>query len=999
MATGLLKGFWKFLNTDVRELPMGEVIKAGAEFSKSTLEAAKAFKEQAPKAQELATIAKDDNIKQFLDVLNSPIAQVVGAGVPFVSIAVTLTKIYLESSKQEPTLTDSVVLVGQIAYLASLEEMLQKSELVKAALGQTSLNLNEIVERQIKHLDTKTLTEAQANKAQVCFHYSELATAFNMPLLEALQDTKLKEAEIQNFVERVAWNTHRYLNQALAEAADKVKPLAELYRTGGQQVVEKYVSLDEYLRDCISPDSTVPAQRDRWRVFDESFMLKDIYIPPQAQKLDRSGDPVKDQEPVDLESWAVALLNDEQKKGQVMFIQGGPGRGKSSFCRMFAERIRQQEYPRWIPILIRLRDLEVLHKNFEETLQKAVGCDFACSDLGWLTDRNTRFLFLLDGFDELLMEGRTSGGLEKFLTQAGKFQRSCSENPEKGHQVLITGRTLSLQSIERYMPENLERIEILPMTNSLQAKWLTNWGKLVRVAPYNLQETLHAPSLPGRVRELAREPLLLYLLAAMHRDGDLQLEMFAGAEGTKAKVLIYEQAITWVLTKQRSDLLNRDLTELDKVSLRRILAEAGLCVVQSGGECTAVTVVENRLQGDTNVKSLLEKARNRLQDNPLRNALVAFYVQPSSSGEGSVEFIHKSFGEFFCAERLKEALEDWSKLGDLRRGGFLVSDEVMNWEIYDLLGYGGLTPEIVEYLMALLAESQAMDAKAWIQLFKRLNHFYERWCEGNFIDASPESLPQKKMRQMKEQLPAHEESLGLRQVDVFAGLNSLILLLELHRYAQLKDDLKEHIIFNPSERINEKEEYSLRLLQVIHYSDCIAESMFAKTIGYFLESTDLSRANLYSADLTKANLYCTNLSNTDLSRANLSGAHLIRANLHSANLSRANLSNAHLIKANLWQADLSSANLHSAKLVGALLLGTNLNSTNLNSANLNNADLFGASLNSTDLRSADLSSADLNYANLMEISWNQQTNWEGVRGLETAKNVPEALKQQLGIDQ
>jgi hypothetical protein len=32
-----------------------------------------------------------------------------------------------------------------------------------------------------------------------------------------------------------------------------------------------------------------------------------------------------------------------------------------------------------------------------------------------------------------------------------------------------------------------------------------------------------------------------------------------------------------------------------------------------------------------------------------------------------------------------------------------------------------------------------------------------------------------------------------------------------------------------------------------------------------------------------------------------------------------------------------------------------------------------------------------------DILWDEQTNWEGVRGLETAVNVPEALKQQLGI--
>ena len=39
-----------------------------------------------------------------------------------------------------------------------------------------------------------------------------------------------------------------------------------------------------------------------------------------------------------------------------------------------------------------------------------------------------------------------------------------------------------------------------------------------------------------------------------------------------------------------------------------------------------------------------------------------------------------------------------------------------------------------------------------------------------------------------------------------------------------------------------------------------------------------------------------------------------------------------------------------------------------------------------------LSSANLGGANLKDVRWNEKTNWSGVRGLETAINVPEALQ-------
>jgi hypothetical protein len=31
------------------------------------------------------------------------------------------------------------------------------------------------------------------------------------------------------------------------------------------------------------------------------------------------------------------------------------------------------------------------------------------------------------------------------------------------------------------------------------------------------------------------------------------------------------------------------------------------------------------------------------------------------------------------------------------------------------------------------------------------------------------------------------------------------------------------------------------------------------------------------------------------------------------------------------------------------------------------------------------------------IQWDEYTNWQGVRGLETAMGVPEELKKQLGL--
>ncbi len=265
----------------------------------------------------------------------------------------------------------------------------------------------------------------------------------------------------------------------------------------------------------------------------------------------------------------------------------------------------------------------------------------------------------------------------------------------------------------------------------------------------------------------------------------------------------------------------------------------------------------------------------------------------------------------------------------------------MAWEIYDLLGYGGLTPEIVEYLMGLLTAS---DEFRPVQLFKRLENFYLRWCDGEFIDALQDNYPQKKMSQLQGQGIQQ----GMRQVDVCAGLNVMILLLELHLYPLLEDDLQDEIAFYPCGQPDTEGFDEWQLLRIISYCDCFDINSFGKIVGPYLLGVDLSEVRLY-------------------------GTCLIAVNLDFANLIAADLRNAILYGASLREADLSAAEIRGA--------------------DLNEADLSGADLSAADLKGADLKGADLE-----NISWDEETNWDDVRGLKTALNVPEDLKLQLGLE-
>ncbi len=379
-----------------------------------------------------------------------------------------------------------------------------------------------------------------------------------------------------------------------------------------------------------------------------------------------------------------------------------------------------------------------------------------------------------------------------------------------------------------------------------------------------------------------------------------------------------------------------------------------------------------------------------------------------------------------------EHLKAWTQYEETEDGKQLVIlEDQMNWQIYDLLGFGRLRPEIVESLMRLLTKKQDF---SWEQLFKRLENFYHNWCKGKFIDSAKETLPQKKLQQLQQY---GIQGLGQREVDIYAGLNVMILLLELHRYAQGRDDLKQEIVFYPSGQTGADNFEEYQLTRVINYSDCFQLGTFSSVVGQFLSDAnlsgaDLNRANLGDANLSYANLSGANLNRANLNRANLSdanlsgayfggaslsdanlsgadlsaaslnGADLSNANLSGANLSGANLSRANLYFAVLGEANLSEANLRDADLSEANLSNSNFSCANLKRANLTRANLKSANLKGTNLCGADLWGANLSHANLSQkklgdMDWDENTNWENVEGLDTAVNVPKALKKQLRL--
>jgi hypothetical protein len=728
--------------------------------------------------------------------------------------------------------------------------------------------------------------------------------------------------------------------------------------------LKKYQKVKTYLAQEIA---TAPNQK----VFADDFSFEDIYVSLKTQPIDANGH-LQDVDPVELETWVKEKLQQEHFSDQVILIQGEAGAGKSVFCRFLADWVRESMYPQWTPILINLNDFKIVDTSFEYNLRSHLKNTFLKYTEHWFNSGVTRFLFLLDGFDEL-PPAKNSRSLEEFLQQVAEFQKSCSQDPNMGHQVIITGRSVALTGLERFLPSNLERVELLPMDDPLQQEWFGKWANLFPDEnPVLLSEILEDPNCPESLLSLAKEPLWLYFLSAMYRDGQFNPERLFNTNYTQAKILIYQQVLEWVVscfhpTTPKDEFPNID--ELD--NWRSLLIEIGLSVRQSGSLSAPLSTIGQRFEEQSEEKTLLAEISQKLERKILKNPLATFANQAKTYLDlKNVEISHKTFTDFLFATRLSKTLNNWTQPG-INRQQFYIPNQQMDWEIYDLLGYGRLTIEIVEFVMGLLQLSPDFRP---VELFQRLEHFYDRWCQGVFIDAIEESLPQKKARQLHKQ----GIDLGQRQVDLYAGMNAMILLLELHRYGQSTYDLQEPMNFYPCGHPDREQFDKDRLFCIMGYSCSLDVSAFLRTVGLFLSGINLSKVDLISTYLVGANFSYANLSQTSLSMAYLSGA-----NLSSADLSGAYLTGANLSGANLSYSNLTGANLHSTDLFRA-----DLHNADLTRVNLRSADLSGANLSGVNLMGANLSDADL-----QNITWDENTNWEAVQGLDLAVNVPEPLQK------
>ncbi|TRU20383.1 MAG: hypothetical protein EWV92_04095 [Microcystis aeruginosa Ma_MB_S_20031200_S102] len=713
-------------------------------------------------------------------------------------------------------------------------------------------------------------------------------------------------------------------------------------------------------------------------IFWEAFSLKQIYVPLRGfyeeEEIKATPDTDYHREPSfkriviklqeQLETWLEAAKSDDA----IRLLTGGPGSGKSSFCKVFAaQQAGLEKQVLYIPLhrlsfstdLVTAVKTFVQHEGFlpENPLEPS--------------DQDLRLLIIFDGLDELSMQGKIAQEVaQNFINEVREQVKSFNQNKTR-LQVLISGRDVVVQSNKNNFKKPQQIITILPywvaksddfsdVDNLLKVDQRHQWWQQYGQAKGKNYAQL-PPELSGEnLQEITAQPLLNYLIALTFERGEVQFSQETNLNNIYDNLLkaVYERGY------EKNSPGHRAIEGITEKDFVIILMEIALSCWHGNGRTTTVREIEEHCENN-GLKNLLKNFQDSFQSDSqgsITRLLTAFYFRESGDLRGSektFEFTHKSFGEYLTARRIVDRVKQiHKKLQDSENdydNDYDPRQALIAWAT--LCGPTAIDEYLFRFVVNQIQLQSPDEVKQWQ---KTLGHLIEYLLVKGMPMEGLKNRPnfQEEMRQARnaeEALLAVFNACGRVTKEIFP-----IQWPSPEAFGNWLARLQ-------GQRIDYKPMFVLDCLSFLDLQNCLL--IYRDLCGANLERANLAGANLRWAILAEANLAGANLRRAILVDANLVGANLERANLEWANLKGANLAEANLERANLERANLKRANLEWANLKGANLESANLESANLERAYLEGANLEGANLEEANLRWAILAEANLVGANLEGVNF------------------------------
>ncbi len=427
-----------------------------------------------------------------------------------------------------------------------------------------------------------------------------------------------------------------------------------------------------------------------------------------------------------------------QSQSQKFVILGAPGSGKTTLMSYFAVMLaeRQPQFlgldpeTDWLPILIRMRDL-ARHpdKSILEYARIFAEKTMAVKTLPtgffehWLEDG--RALILLDGLDEVAEEGKRYDVVRRIENFLGQFERN---------RAIITSRPAGYRR-DFFRTEEFPHYQMQSFNDEKISAFINNWYDSRfkdKVEAERRKESLQkALDDNDRIKLLARNPLLLTIIALIHR---------YQAVLPKERHRLYDKAvetllISWDANKELSSDGRLKYLGLDDLS--RLMELLAYWVhtqgnVGNGEGGTLIDKDELISQLSREIKGLKQVQLYQAKEEAERfvDLIRERTGLLNEQGQDCYAFVHKTFQEYLSAEEIDYQLENEFDFGIILNA---IREHLhdAHWR---------------EVLLLLIAQQKPKNSAKAIRAVLNNGSEYEEWLHrdlffaGNCLAENPKGL-------------------------------------------------------------------------------------------------------------------------------------------------------------------------------------------------------------------------------------------------------------------
>jgi len=422
---------------------------------------------------------------------------------------------------------------------------------------------------------------------------------------------------------------------------------------------------------------------------------------------------------------AAQLLTQSQSRKNVLL--GAPGAGKTTLMSYFAVMLAQNQpeilgldpETDWLPILMRMRDLgrypdigilDYGRQFAEKTMavQQLPGGFFEY----WLSDG--RALILLDGLDEVAQEAKRYDVVKRIESFLGQFE---------GNRAIITSRPAGYKR-DFFRTEEFPHYQLQSFDDAKIEKFINYWYDS-RVpekeeAQRRKDSLIKALDDNDRIKLLARNPLLLTIIALIHR---------YQAQLPKERYKLYDKAVETLLTSWDANkaLSNHQKLEyLGLDDLRRLMESLAYWIHTQGstGDKEGGTLIDrDELIGQL---SQYIKRQKQLELHQAREEAKRFvkFIQErtgllNEQGTDYYALVHKTFQEYLCAQEI-----DYQRDNE---DDFNIVLNCIKEHLHE--------PHWREVLLLLIAQQKPKNAAKAIRAILNRGSEYEQWLHRDLLFA------------------------------------------------------------------------------------------------------------------------------------------------------------------------------------------------------------------------------------------------------------------------